>query len=226
MALFNSNEKGTDLRELTFTELQSHLTKGLKQSLPGKDAQYKLAPLGRPRADIESLDKTSVREAAVLALFYEKAGQPFLILTLRVQSEGVHSGQISFPGGKREPEDENFRETALRETQEEIGLDPKNLKVLGQLSPLYIPPSNFLVQPFVGFYRGQPNFTKQPSEVKEVISIDFNHFLKPEAVMQKEVMARELKMEVPVFFIDKHVIWGATAMMLSELKEMVLLQRP
>ncbi len=181
-----------------------------------------MAPVGREHLDISRINTAKVKQAAVLALFYKKQNQPHLVLTLRVQSGGVHSGQISLPGGKREPQDNNFMDTALRETYEEVGLAPENVEVLGELTPLYIPPSNFLVFPFVGLYHREPYFERQVSEVKEIFSLDFNHFLDSATVVQQEVKARELNLNVPVFSIDGHVIWGATAMILSELREMIL----
>lgn len=210
------------MRELSFSEFRLRLQRAMEAPLPGQDAQYKLAPGGRPRADISALDKDLVKKAAVLALFYEKEDRPQLVLTLRVQYEGVHSGQISFPGGRREEQDKNYEETALRETCEEVGIAQEEIEIIGALSPLYIPPSNYLVHPFAGIHTSVPDFEKQASEVAEIISVDFNKLLAQEVLREQMVSARGFKRHVPVFDVDGVTIWGATAMMLSELREMML----
>lgn len=184
-----------------------------------------MTPAGRARIDIDNIDQSKVKQAATAALFFESDDQPHLILTRRVDYPGVHSGQISFPGGRREPEDDSFMDTALRETEEEIGIHREEIDVLGSLTAVYIPPSNFFVYPFVGILDGPPEFIPQQSEVAEILTPDFNHFLNTENLQQTKVRVRDFSMAVPAFTIDGNIVWGATAMMISELRTM-LLQEP
>jgi 8-oxo-dGTP pyrophosphatase MutT (NUDIX family) len=206
---------------LDFTSLKKTFSEAFLRELPGQNAQYKMVPKGRSRVDFITLDETKVKKAAVLALIINDRGTPKIILTLRSEYEGVHSGQISFPGGKREKEDHNFTSTALREAEEEIGIKRDKVEVLGGLTPIYIPPSNFLVYPYLGFYNGARQFTRQESEVQKIIPVDFNVFNDSSIVKDKELVSRSWKMKVPTYQIDGYTVWGATAMILSEIKEMV-----
>lgn len=190
--------------------------------LPGAEAQHLLAPAGRLPTDLDALDQTVIRKAAVLALFFNKNKRPYLILTLRATYEGVHSGQISLPGGGREKVDRSFMDTALRETHEEIGIPSDQIKIFGELSPLYIPPSNFLVYPFVGLLTATPSFIRQAAEVERILEVDFNEVLNEKTIQNKVMEVRDFKMEVPTFQIDGYSIWGATAMILSELRQLML----
>ena len=190
--------------------------------LPGKAAQYFMAPEGRPQTDIEGLDKTKVRQAGVLALIYNQNGNARLILTERSTYRGVHSGQISLPGGKREPFDVDFKATALRETEEEIAVPSTSIEVLGSLSPLYIPPSNFLVYPFVGTLDKIPEMIPEPKEVNQILSYPIDFLLDESSrKFQKIKLSSGFVMESPAFVLDDVVIWGATAMILGELKAML-----
>ncbi len=156
-----------------------------------------------------------------MALFANRDEKPNLILTLRPQYQGVHSGQISFPGGKREEKDRNFMDTALRETYEEIGISPSNISVMGKITSLYIPPSNFLVHPYLGIINDKTyNFTRQKSEVEQILQVNFNQLLSRGAIREQEISTRGFKIKVPVFPVGDKIIWGATAMMISELREM------
>ena len=181
-----------------------------------------MAPEGRTLKDVDELDQSVVRKAAVLALFFEEGQTASLVLTLRKRYEGVHSNQISFPGGRREQEDESYLHTAMREAREEIGITPSKVKIYGQLSPLYIPPSNFLVYPFVGIYEHAPHFIKQESEVEEIFTVSLWDLLDDDFIQKKPINVRGVKMEVPSFQFKGYTVWGATAMMLSELRHLLL----
>ncbi len=209
-------------KQYSYLEIQEKLRAAIGRPLPGREAQFRLAPAGRTPPDPGSFDLSKVKQAAVLALFYEAEKEAHIILTQRVEYKGVHSGQISFPGGKREPQDKDFLDTALRETYEEVGIAPEAVEVAGAFSELYIPPSNFLVYPYLGFLSSRPAFERQVDEVHRIISLNFNHFLDDSALQKTEVEARGFKLAVPAFVIEGHIVWGATAMMLAELKAMVL----
>ena len=191
-------------------------------SLPGRIGQIEMAPQrpdGQPnRWDIPD----DCREAGVLLLCYPQlnrlsaALELHLILTRRHEYPGVHSGQISFPGGRRET-GETLKTTALRETMEEIGVAPNRLQVLGELSPLYTPPSNFCIYPFVAYSPVYPNFQPDPKEVAEIVEAPLSHLLDP--VNRKEEIwdfEKYGQRRVPFFDVFGHKVWGATAMILSE----------
>lgn len=193
------------------------LDKALKQPLPGLDAQLKLAHGTRKGLYGHPKD---ARTAAVLALFFPKEDDWHLALIQRAAHEkGHHAGQISFPGGRHEASDPDFRHTALRETEEEIGVKANKISILGDLSSLYIPVSNFLVHPFVGYVDFAPDFQPEPSEVAQVLELPFSEFLADQAIGKTTLeLPNQMKIkDVPHFNVKNHIIWGATAMMLSEL---------
>lgn len=207
---------------MTFEEFKALAENAFTKPLPGLSAQLRFAPEGRNLPDINTLDHSKLNTAGVLALFTNLKDTPHIVLIERAPSKGVHSGQIAFPGGRWEDEDSDFQHTALRETEEEVGLPAKNIEVLGGFSPIYIPPSNFLVHPFAGIYEGERNFIPQESEVAQIIEMDFNHILEESAIIEQKIQVRGFNMRVPTFYIEGHTIWGATAMMLSELRQMIL----
>lgn len=193
------------------------LDKALKQPLPGLDAQLQLAHGTRKGLYGHPSD---ARKAAVLALFFPKENDWHLALIQRTAHEkDHHAGQISFPGGRHEVGDPDFRYTALRETEEEIGVEASKIRILGDLSSLYIPVSNFLVHPFVGYVDFAPAFQPEPSEVAQVLELPFSEFLADQAIGKTtlELPNRMKIKDVPHFNVKNHIIWGATAMMLSEL---------
>ena len=143
-----------------------------------------------------------------------------MALILRNSYPGVHSSQVAFPGGKVEEHDENLEITALRETHEEIGISPDKIDTIRAFSEVYIPPSNFLVQPFLGICREEIVFQIQQSEVAGIIELPFTDLMN-EAIVCTKMMDTSYaqSIEVPCFKVGNHYIWGATAMMMSELKE-------
>lgn len=159
-----------------------------------------------------------------MALFYpDNTQEATLLLILRKSYPGIHSNQIGFPGGKLETQDENLMATALRETYEEVGVHPSRVTIVRELTPLYIPPSNFKVSPFLGI-SGEPlSFTLQDDEVEEVIEVPLRMLL--DKNYQGTSILRTSyspKMEVPVYNFRGHTVWGATAMMLSELRDLII----
>jgi len=204
-----NNERGT-LSDLTLEKMRA----ALQKPLPGLAAQIKLAPEIR----VESLranPPADARVAGVLILLYQQAGVWHFPLMKRAEDGLTHGGQISLPGGSQEA-GESLQETALREACEEIGAACTEVDVLGQLSPLYIPPSNFLVTPTVGYADRRPDFRCDPREVAELIEAPLSALF-DRAVMKREPWTlRGATIEVPFYHIGPHKVWGATAMILSE----------
>lgn len=193
--------------------------------LPGLAAQLRMAPETRLRhlaSDGGWRVPEDARKSAVLLLLYPgKDGLSFPLIE-RSAYDGVHSRQIALPGGATEPEDVSAVETALREAEEEIGVPRHGVRVLGQLSPLYIPPSNFLVQPVVGWVDAAPVWVPQVTEVASVIETPLGDFVRGHYKGMSKIMRRAgEEWEVPSYLIQGHVVWGATAMMLSELASLL-----
>ncbi len=193
----------------------------LKNDLPGEKAQIKMAPSNRSEA-ATMFNQNHLRNSSVLILLYPKNEQLYIPFILRPIYNGAHSGQIGLPGGKSEPFDNTLLDTALRETYEEIGIRAKDIEILGQLTPLYIPHSNFNVFPFVGFCKTNPIFSPDPIEVAKIIEAPLQNLLLPDTVQYFEHSVENENFTAPFFNIDNYQIWGATAMMISELKEILL----
>jgi 8-oxo-dGTP pyrophosphatase MutT (NUDIX family) len=190
------------------------LRAALQQPLPGIAAQIKLAPEYRLES-LRAAPPAEARAAGVLLLLYPFDSAWHFPLMKRVEDGLVHGGQISLPGGSQEP-GESLRETALREACEEIGAACAGVEVLGQLSAIYIPPSNFLVTPIVGCVERRPDFDCDPREVAELIEVPLRTLFDRDVVKREPWSLRGVTVEVPFFQIGPHKVWGATAMILSE----------
>lgn len=198
------------------------LHKALAVDLPGQEAQYTLASKDRAYTNLEmARADPDVRPAAVLALFHPRNGESHITLIRRNSYPGVHSDQISFPGGKAEPTDSKLEETALRETEEEVGVSASRVKLLGSLTEVYIPPSGFLVRPFVGYAADELEFHPDSREVVEVLNFPVGDFMNARSVRNVRVEVRNMHMRVPAYVIGDQVIWGATAMMIGELTSVI-----
>ena len=201
------------------TRLKNEILKGL----PGTEIQWMMASSDRMIKNFPRVPGKNVRVAAVLILLYPYKGSIHTVFMQRPDYDGVHSGQISFPGGKKEPEDEDVVQTALREAYEETGVDNTKIRVIGTLTPLFIPVSNMVVTPVVGWIDEKPVFNHQPEEVVFLIDADIEILLDPAIVRTKPLEIRGETFEVKYFDYEGNMIWGATAMILQEL--LIILKR-
>lgn len=186
--------------------------------LPGSEVQLKMSHAHRQMYSLETLKARQAKESAVLILLYEKNNEVHLVLTKRKEYNGAHSGQISLPGGKKEATDTSLAHTALRETHEEIGIAAQAIAVLGALSYLYIPVSHFVVFPYVAVCHTAPQFTIDTYEVAKIIEVPLRELLDEQNIKSKTINLPQSNtpIETPAFHIQNEVIWGATAMILSE----------
>lgn len=193
----------------------------MQQPLPGLDVQMEMAPPNRGRPDKNWVVAQNPRKAAVLAFIYPIHAEAHIALIQRPSYAGVHSDQISFPGGQLEAGDQNLADAALREAEEEVGLRREWINMLGPLSELYIPPSNFLVQPYLAYGLERPQFVAQVSEVKEILEVPLRFFQDPGNLSKTRFDLNGQSFETPCYSYEDRIIWGATAMMLRELEVMV-----
>ncbi len=192
------------------------------KDLPGSIAHQEVAPSGRLSfSDAEILAKNP-RLAAVVALIYEGQDGPNIILTKRRPYNGVHSSQISFPGGKKEHSDIDFWACAKRECHEEIGILIPNNNLIRSLSPIYIPPSNFFVHPFIATLNEKPNYLLDEKEVDYIIDFPLKSLLDDKTLQMVQIKTHQgVQLDVKAFIHHDEIIWGATAIILSELKHLL-----
>jgi 8-oxo-dGTP pyrophosphatase MutT (NUDIX family) len=194
-----------------------------KAKLLGEEAHKIMVPNVRI-AMMKDFDasKSNPKKASILMLVYPKQSKSHLVLILRASYNGVHSSQVAFPGGKVEAFDADYRATALRETHEEIGVSSDKITIIKDFTPTYIPPSNFMVYPFLGFSSEELIFRKDSEEVSGIIELPLDLFL-DDSILTSQIMNTSYMdfLEVPGFQIENNFVWGATAMMLSELKEVL-----
>ena len=197
------------------------LNNELNKGLPGLDAQKIMSPSIREHA-LKTSDPSIARDSSVLLLFYLKNGQLHLPFIKRTTGNTNHSGQISLPGGKYEESDANRTITAVRETNEELGVECEKIKILGFLTELYIPVSNFMVLPVLGYCEKRPDFTLSEFEVEEIIEMPVDQLLDEKNTSEFTMEKNGFEIHAPYFKAKEHKIWGATAMILSELREVLL----
>lgn len=198
-------------------------------SLPGLSSQLKMAPVTRLTEHAKSrflsgrvsLHGDNPKKSAVLVLFYPKNNHTHLVMIKRSTDNSVHSAQISFPGGKAEKTDRSLIHTALREANEEIGVVSDSIVIIGNLTKLYIPPSNFDVYPIVGVTYSTPIFISN-NEVQKILEVDLNSLINPKTCTYKQIQYRTgNEFVVPCYYIQGEVIWGATAMIVAELLDVI-----
>lgn len=221
MVNFGSNQYKV-YRTMSFEKFTRLLVERMKAELPGQEAQYRLAPKLRMSPDVGAQYYHNARKGGVLALFYPIDNVPHTVFIQRPKYEGVHSGQIAFPGGSMEEDDRDIIHTALREAEEEVGVLQHQVEVVGQLTEVYIPPSNFLVNPVVAICTQRPDFVLQQEEVADIIEVSVPTLLDESLVGNRQVIVfTGQTIESPGYDIDGKIIWGATAMMLGELTQIL-----
>lgn len=190
----------------------------LEDELPGEKAHVKMAPAHR--FDFPE-NKERARLSGVLILLYPFKDSVYTVLIKRAAYNGHHSGQISFPGGKYEDKDGTLVYTALREANEEVGVTFDEVRILGTISSLYIPVSNIMVLPVVGFAKARPEFVNDPIEVDAVLEVDLKDLSNPENKKLGQIQTHRTTVKAPYFEVQKKIIWGATAMIIAELLEII-----
>jgi 8-oxo-dGTP pyrophosphatase MutT (NUDIX family) len=197
---------------MNFEEKISKIREELKSPLPGEQQQYLMAPEFRG----SPVSSSPVRKAAVMICLYRGEKDLQTVFIKRTNYDGHHSAQVSFPGGIFEEKDQDLVETAIRETREEIGIVFNKKDILGSLSPLTIPVSNLDVHPFVGYYRTNPVYTLEKREVDYLILSPLGKLLNPDCILREKWMLHGVESQVPFYKVNGEIIWGATAMILSE----------
>ena len=199
------------------------LKKSLENGLPGEEAHQLLMPLKRPLSSVAKTQTTDYRESAVGIVLHPVNNSIHCILIRRPSYEGAHSGQISFPGGKRDAGDINLEYTARRECSEEIALPFAHAELIHPLTEVFIPVSKFSVQPYIFFTENLPELTPDEREVEEIISFDLFELISRKKIPRTSISinAGFTMKDVPYFDINGHIVWGATAMMLAELREII-----
>ena len=208
---------------MDFSEFLKYVPKIANEMLPATTAHAKMVPPERIEfLQSQSLTNVVPKKAAVLMLLYPKNNSMHLALIVRNSYPGIHASQIAFPGGKVELYDADLSQTALRETHEEIGVHKDKVSLVRAFTEVYIPPSNYLVSPFLGFSEEELSFSLSPDEVSGLIELPLLKFLDESIIVNVEMSTSyATDISVPAFQIGNHLVWGATAMMMSELKDVI-----
>ncbi len=208
----------TDFDSIPFSWVSEKLREADFSNLPGQRSQLTMAPALR-RDDVIRSGKgmNAVSSGVLILLFPDSKGQACTVFIQRPVYDGVHSGQIAFPGGRKERQDPDLQYTALREAEEEVGINPSDVELAGKLSDLYIPPSNYIVSPYVGMVHSEPSFMPDPKEVEHVFNVRMASFFNTENI--REIPIRQSGgncLPTPCFDMNGQIIWGATAMIMAE----------
>lgn len=203
------------------SEFAEKLRTAIGKGLPGTDVQWELASADRNAPDFPRVAGPDAREAGVLILLFPVDGYVHTVFMQRPDYAGIHGGQISFPGGKKELYDENIIRTALREAEEETGITSSDVEIIGTLTPLFIPVSNMLVTAVTGWMNRKPVFNHDPKEVVYLIEAELREIMNPAIIKTMPFEVRGKIINIKYFAYNGNVIWGATAMMLHELLSMI-----
>lgn len=196
--------------------LIAQLKEQLNKTLPGMASQYKMAGSYRPVVSIDEAIEKQAKTAGVLILITKVNSNFHFLMIQRTTYDGAHSGQMAFPGGKKEPQDATILDTAIRECYEEIGIHVSKSDILGALTPLFIPVSQFVVYPFIAYIDSSLQFKKDPNEVEEIYLFNLQDFFKPENIQDFSFQIQNQTMTVPSYRFQEQTVWGASAMILSE----------
>jgi 8-oxo-dGTP pyrophosphatase MutT (NUDIX family) len=211
----------------TYSQFLLQVPKLKKMTLPGIKVQLQMAAVER----LEEMQKAAMltntaRKASVMMLLYPIDGITHFALIERTTSTGKHSGQIAFPGGRNEDEDTDNEATAVRETMEEIGVNPQDLEVICPGTPLYIPPSDYMVYSYLAFAKAELSFTPQLSEVQRIIEVPLSQLLDDKNLTTTTLSTTYMQeVTVPCYLLAGEIVWGATAMMLHEFRQMFFTAR-
>ncbi|MBW8333462.1 MAG: CoA pyrophosphatase [Prolixibacteraceae bacterium] len=197
-----------------------YLEEAFHGELPGIEAHRKMLPPGRSLASSED-EMRLIKQSSILLLLFPEGEQIYTCLTRRPATMTFHPGQVSFPGGKVEKEDISAEMTALREAREEIGIDTSGIRILGKLSDLYLEVSGFSIQPFLAWADKKPDFVVNPGEVEELILFPISDFVKDETTSETVLDTFTGPLQIKYYPFNGEIIWGATAMILSELIEIL-----
>ena len=205
---------------MDFLSFKTTLERTIGNHLPHPDAQQLMAPFKLGNRNVLLEMNNNPRLGGVMILVFNKQNKAHFALIRRPEYDGVHSGQIAFPGGQKDETDHDIKETAIRETFEEVGVQLRSNQILGKISQVYIPPSKFLVTPYVAVLDACPVFKKDDFEVAEVLEVPISILFDDSIIKdgQVNVGSQGMKMNAPYFDIFGHKVWGATAIMLSEFK--------
>jgi 8-oxo-dGTP pyrophosphatase MutT (NUDIX family) len=200
--------------------LKNQLKSSMSGELPGSAAHARMLPPGRRMGTFDH-ELSSVKMSSVLVLLYPEGNQLFTCLTKRPSTMKYHPGQISFPGGKVEKEDASPLMTALREAQEEVGIHPSSVEILGKLSDLYVEVSRFSIQPFLAWTDRRPDFQVDFGEVEELVLFPISDFIAKENIAETKIETTTGSLSVKYYPFNGEIIWGATAMILTELMDIL-----
>ncbi|MEL6562714.1 MAG: CoA pyrophosphatase [Bacteroidota bacterium] len=209
---------------MNISYLKDRLEDRLRRDLPGELSHQKMNAKAVSGQRLKFKTDQEARRGAVLILLYEEYSELNFVLTQRPDYNGTHGGQVSFPGGKQEDNDANLIETALREAEEEIGIDRRHVEIVGTLSEYFVGASNHLVMPVVGFSTILPEFVPDAHEVAEILPVPLAHLLDPSRLKSTilEVGQAKFQLDAPYFDLHDKIVWGATAGMLSEFKDILI----
>lgn len=210
------------IKNKIFSSLVEKLYENLQKQLPGENAHLIMEAFSAKYLCLKPSVKT--KKSAVLMLLYPIDDDVYFPLILRNSYDGFHSDEVGFPGGKFEITDGNLIRTALREAQEEIGINPDDVKVLGTLTEIFIGPSDFNVLPVVGYLPYQPNFITDKREVQSIFEMKLDYFLNPDIKSYGEIRIPEDLVTTPYYEVNGHQVWGATAKIIIELLSVLKLQ--
>lgn len=203
-----------------YSNIKTYLKWALQQELPGNNAHNKMLPPGRRLKSFDH-ELSSVKQSSVLVLIFPVNDKLYTCLTKRPSTMKYHPGQISFPGGKVEKEDISAEMTALREAREEVGIDTSSIEVLGKLSDFYLEISKFSIHPFLAWSDQKPEFLLNSDEVEELVLFPLSDFIENENILETELQTLTGMLRVKYFPFNDKMVWGATAMILSELIEIL-----